>query len=278
MLSSHHHHHQQHHDYHHHRPRYYFSMSSTESNNAAPEWSIGKVLQNTRNAEGLRLIDIEVPESLSSTYIHPGQYVKLKAGDTKPAFLAIASPPSKGNIFSFLIKETASNGYITTAKEGELFDLSVALGKGFQIKEYFDNYKNDFPVNNILLMACGSGLAPIAAAIDSGNLGLRETGYTTIFERKAILYIGARTPDHLPFASKYPAWEKQGIRIVPVISQPTAKWNGRTGYIQDALREDLVPVPKNTAALLCGVRDMQDNVKELLLESGVFEGRILLNF
>ena len=23
-----------------------------------------------------------------------------------------------------------------------------------------------------------------------------------------------------------------GIRIVPVISQPTAKWNGRTGYIQ----------------------------------------------
>jgi hypothetical protein len=33
-------------------------------------------------------------------------------------------------------------------------------------------------------------LAPIAAAIDSGNLGLRETGYTTIFERKAILYIG----------------------------------------------------------------------------------------
>jgi hypothetical protein len=30
--------------------------------------------------------------------------------------------------------------------------------------------------------------------------------------------------------------------------------------------------------LLCGQRGMTDNVKELMLEAGVFEGRVLLNF
>lgn len=55
-------------------------------------------------------------------------------------------------------------------------------------------------------------------------------------------------------------------------------WTGRTGYVQDALREDSVPVPRNCGALLCGMRDMTDNVKDQLLQAGVFEGRILFNF
>ena len=64
------------------------------------------------------------------------------------------------------------------------------------------------------------------------------------------------------------------------MSQKSAdlEWKGAVGYIQDKLREDTVKVPKNTGALLCGMRGMTDNVKELLLESGVFEGRVLFNF
>ena len=39
----------------------YFKLTCDyQCETAVPEWSIGKVLQNTRNAEGLRLIDIEV--------------------------------------------------------------------------------------------------------------------------------------------------------------------------------------------------------------------------
>lgn len=99
----------------------------------------------------------------------------MKVGDNKPLFLAIASPPSSfednnnnnnKNIFTFLIKETNNNNFITNIQVDDKVDLSIALGKGFQIKEYFTNYKNDFPVNNVLLMACGSGIAPIVAAIE----------------------------------------------------------------------------------------------------------------
>jgi len=274
-------------------------LSAASASPDAAEWYTSKIVSNAPNAEGLRSIDIEVSSDVASTYEHPGQYVKVKIGDMKPSFFAIASPPDDRNVLSFLIKESPSNDFILNCATGASVDLSLPQGRGFQIDEYFNNYKKDFPVNSILLMACGSGIAPIAAALDSGKLGLKETSYESIFARKAKLYIGAKTESHLPFAEKYAEWAEKGVQVIPVLSQEgkgesaESKTGGgggggagaaagslpmRRGYIQDALREDAVPVPKNCAVLLCGMRDMTDNVKELCLEAGVYEGRILLNF
>jgi NAD(P)H-flavin reductase len=113
-------------------------------------------------------------------------------------------------------------------------------------------------------------------------LGLGSTGVTSLFARMGTLYIGAKTPLHLPLQSRYADWEKAGLKVVPVLSQtadPACKdWAGATGYVQDQLRRDGVGPAKNAAALLCGMRPMTDAVKETLLESGVYEGRVLFNF
>jgi sulfite reductase alpha subunit-like flavoprotein len=37
-------------------------------------------------------------------------------------------------------------------------------------------YKYDFPVQNIVLLATGTGIAPIRAAIESGALEVETTG------------------------------------------------------------------------------------------------------
>ena len=70
---------------------------------------------------GLRLIDIEVYDDLvGNAYSTPGQYLKLKTDDspeTKPSFLAIASPPSS-KTFSFLIKENENNVALTSIQPG----------------------------------------------------------------------------------------------------------------------------------------------------------------
>lgn len=90
-----------------------------------------------------------------------------------------------------------------------------------------------------------------------------------------------RTEAHLPLQHRYEAWRTMGLNVVPVLSQPSesSSWTGMTGYIQEMLKgEGAIKVPRNTGALLCGQRGMTDNVKELLLEAGVFEGRILMNF
>jgi NAD(P)H-flavin reductase len=219
-------------------------------------WEPSTIISNKREAEGMRVIEIQASDLIAESYISAGQYVQIKKDGGKPGFYAMASPPDKRNIFTFLVKESEANAFLLDTKDGEKTEVSLAQGKGFQITEYLDkNYKFDFPVSNVLLMACGSGLAPIAAAIESGTLGLKETNFNSLFERRATLYLGARTLEHLPFAAKFAAWEELGVTVIPVLSKPSSdKYDGRSGYIQDALAKDTVKVPKNTAALLCGQR------------------------
>lgn len=109
-------------------------------------------------------------------------------------------------------------------------------------------------------------------------LAIGKSSYTSLFPRQGTLYIGARTAAHLPLQERYEAWRSMGLTVVPVLSKPDANWVGQTGYVQDALKRDAVKVPRNSGALLCGQRGMVDNVREVMLEAGVFEGRILLNF
>lgn len=39
-----------------------------------------------------------------------------------------------------------------------------------------------------------------------------------------------------------------------------------------------VPIPRNSGALLCGMKGMAESVTDILSRAGVFEGRILTNF
>jgi len=258
-----------------------------------PTWYPSQIVTNTKDGDTLRQIKISVPEEITSAFINPGQYVQIKVGDNKPGFYAIASAPSDSRELTFLVKETDSNSPLTTSLSASTVSLSLPQGKGFRIGEFFDNYQADWAVFNVLLLACGSGLAPIASVLDSGVLKLGAT--PTFFppsasptvpipsilpgaSRSATLYIGARSEAHLPLKEKYSAWESSGVKVVPVLSQPAAGWGGKKGYIQDALAADTVRTPRNSAALLCGQRGMADKAKEILLTAGVFEGRILFNF
>lgn len=206
-----------------------------------------------------------------------GQYVQLRLNeDTKPLFLAIASAPDPENpSFEFLVKKTEGNEWFTALDSGASVEISQVLGNGFPMEENLEGFKYDFPTQNVLLFATGSGLAPIKAAIESGQLNIQPQAGG----RSCRLYYGERTEEDLCCVDKFPEWEAAGYEIVPVLSQPDeSKWNGRSGYIQNALEEDGIPIPRNSGALLCGQKGMAESVKDLLLKAGVFDGRVLFNF
>jgi len=274
-----------------------------------PIWSTGTVESNIQACPSGSCVSIKMNVDDGTEFIYPGQYVQVKiAGDdeAKPVFLAIASAPSgevpkppppakKGKAaeadaaagpepsapvpttWEFLIKKTDNNDWITSAAAGATFDVSQVMGGGFPMAENLEGFKYDFPTQNILLFATGSGIAPIRSAIESDQLGIGGG-------RTCTLYYGVRTPDDMPYVSKFPEWEAKGVQVVPVVSQPDipcesgAVWGGRTGYVQNALEEDGVPIPRNSGALLCGVNGMCDAVKSMMAEAGVFEGRVLTNF
>ena len=244
-----------------------------------PVWSSAKVTSNEKACQSGSCVTVtmDVPPETAAEYAVPGQYVQVRLNEeTKPLFLAIASAPDKENAsFEFLIKKTEGNEWMTGATAGTTVEMSQVLGGGFPMEENFEGFKYDFPTQNVLLFAAGSGIAPLKAAIESGQLGVAAGGSGG---RTARLYYGVQNPDELCFVDSFGKWEQSGFQVVPVLSQPPSDWEGRTGYVQAALEEDGVPIPRNSGALMCGMKGMAESVKDVLTKAGVFEGRVLTNF
>jgi NAD(P)H-flavin reductase len=237
-----------------------------------PIWTSSKVVSNMSGSPSGQFVEVtvDVPQDVMEGYKVPGQYVQLKENDSedsKPLFLAIASPPSTdGTKMEFLIKKTDNNDWITSAAEAKEVVISQVMGGGFAMEENFEGFQYDFPCQNVLLFANGSGIAPLRAAIESSQLKIAQPGTGG---RTARLYFGVTSPADMPYADKFEEWEKSGVEVVPVISRPEeCEWAGRTGYVQNTLEEDGVPIPRNTGALLCGVKGMAESVKDLLAKAG----------
>jgi len=242
-----------------------------------PVWEGATVLSNEAASKSCVAVTLEISAETSAGFLVPGQYCQVKASqdeDAKPSFLAVASPPNAASTeFEFLIKKNENNGWITEAAPGTVLQCSQIMGGGFPITDELESTtKYDFPTQNILMFAAGSGIAPIRSAIESGQLKAGEGG------RTARLYYGVRSTDDVAYIEKFAKWESFGVEVVPIVSQPAEGYQGRSGYVQTALEEDGVAIPRNSGALMCGMKGMAEAVKANLVKAGVFEGRILTNF
>jgi len=241
-----------------------------------PIWTKSEIesLQIGNMSKDSSKVTVTVSPETAKEFKVAGQYVQVRPNeDTKPLFLAISSPPDAENAsFEFLIKKTDDNTWISEREDlASAVEVSQVLGGGFPMEDELESLKYDFPCQNVLLFAAGSGIAPIRSAIESG--ALKTTG-----SRTARLYYGVRSEKDMCFVDQFPLWEKSGVEVVPVLSQPSEGWTGRTGYVQNALEEDGIPVPRNTGALMCGMKGMTEAVSDILTKSGVYEDRILTNF
>lgn len=57
-----------------------------------------------------------------------------------------------------------------------------------------------------------------------------------------------------------------------------SSWTGRTGYVQEVMKEDGIRLPRNSGVLVCGHQAMGEEVKAIALAAGVLDGRVLSNF
>ena len=117
-----------------------------------PEWQPGTVVSTTREAEGLRGLRVEVGEALSQGYDKPGQFVQLKVGDSKPAFIAIACPPAEAQAgqLELLIKDgDGTAGLLCGLEAGAAMDVSpvrsvcgrAGRGGGLTVKKKGDGQR-----------------------------------------------------------------------------------------------------------------------------------------
>lgn len=260
----------------HHLSRRRLAVSAAAVRQDTTLWTPTPLLKVSPAAESLYSITIDVSESpeLAASYTKAGQYLQLRLQDpeTKPSFLAIASSPSTAaskGVFEFLIKSIAGSTaeLLCKLQKGDVVELSPAMGNGFDIDRICP--PEDF--QTVLIFATGSGISPIRSLI--------EAGFGADKRSDVRLYYGARNLRRMAYQERFKDWESSGINIVPVLSQPEDTWMGEQGYVQAAFaRQKGVLSPQSTGAVLCGQKQMAEEVTSALVADGVSSEKILKNF
>ncbi|KAI4357714.1 hypothetical protein L6164_001646 [Bauhinia variegata] len=226
-------------------------------------------------AESLFHVTVDLSDStdLAASHTRPGQYLQLRVPDVeKPSFLAIASPPklaSASGVFEFLVKSVAGSTaeLLCGLKKGDVVELSQVMGNGFDISRIDPPEK----FSTVLIFATGSGISPIRSLIESGfGAGKRSD---------VRLFYGARNLQRMAYQDRFKDWESSGVKIVPVLSQPDESWTGESGYVQAAFsRAKQISNALSTGAVLCGQKQMTEEVTSILVADGVSSDKILKNF
>lgn len=200
---------------------------------------------------------VQVSPKLFDSYQIPGQFVQLRIDDKDPLFLAMCSAPGKEeNVFEFLVKTTPNIPWLPSVKSGMTVQLTKIMGSGFDLDQIVDEDNH-----NIIMCVAGSGIAPIKACIESGRV------------TSGRLYYGEWTDKDLCFTAAYREWG-ENIKVISCLSRDS-DGRYRSGYVQDVLQED--GISSSCSAILCGMPEMEQSVRTILLRAGMSEINIFTN-
>jgi len=156
-----------------------------------------------------------------------GQYLDVILKDERRRAFSIANAPHDDQRIELHIRHVEGGEYtkhvFTEMEEKEILRVQAPLGR-FTLRE-----DSERP---LLFMAGGTGFAPIK--------GMIEHALHTGVSRPIHLYWGVRSRHdlYLPELPEQWAAAHPDLHYVPVLSEPDADWEGRTGFVHQAVVED----------------------------------------
>lgn len=152
-----------------------------------------------------------------------GQYIDILQKEGKPRSFSLANAPHDDELLELHVRNIAGGTFtqhvFNGMKERDILRIKGPLGTFF--------LREDSP-KPIVFVASGTGFAPVKAIIEHAlHIG---------FKREMHFYWGVRKQSDLYMLDKVKAWEAQGIRFTPVVSDES--WNGRSGFVHQAVLDD----------------------------------------
>lgn len=210
--------------------------------------------------DNLAHLTLEMPLEVERSFTLPGQYLDLGIDGHPPRPYAIASAPGTGRLFEFLVRR----GFpladaITGLHKGDAVTASLARGPGFPM--------DDVKGKNLLLVATGTGAAPMRAVIHTVGLQRENFGDVTF-------YFGGRHGKDFAFEHEWPRWASHKVKLVRTISETDAQWAGLRGFVQDHFEQSPL---ENAAAFVVGSNPMVLAVTAELVKRGMPRNQVFLN-
>ena len=208
-----------------------------------------RLLSLQRPTADVALLRLQLPASQRFQY-HAGQYVEfLLAGGARRSYSMANAPSRCGQPPSIELHiRHLPGGLFTDAVFGTLKERDI-----LRLEGPFGSFFLRDSEKPIILLASGTGLAPIKALIEQ----LQDTGQ----QRPAVLYWGCRSRADLYLHewAEQAAQESPWLRYVPVLSEsaPGDAWQGRTGLVHQAVMADW-PDLSGHQVYACGAPVMVD--------------------
>ncbi|CAO2174396.1 unnamed protein product [Urochloa humidicola] len=270
------------------RPHHFRLLSAAALASAAPapspalpqaptEWAeapVASVRPATADASLYHVsLDLSAHGGLLASHAAAGQFLPFRLPAAPyPIFLAIASPPpspgsSSAAAFDFLVKRLPGtpSARLCDLRPGDLVHVGASVvGRGFDVARIAD-------ARDVLVFATGSGISPIRSLIESGFVEDHKAGIS--------LFYGVRNLQRMAYQERFNDWETKGVKIIPVLSRPDGQWTGERGYVQNVFsRMKNIVNPSSVGAILCGHKQMTEEITRVLVADGLSKDRILTNF
>lgn len=208
-----------------------------------------RVLGLRRAAPDVLVMRLQLPANQPFQY-HAGQYIELiLAGGARRSYSMatapgrLGSPPAIELHLRHLPGGLFTDAAFSTLKEKDILRIEGPFGSFFLRQSQ----------KPIILLASGTGLAPIKALVEQ----LQDTGAS----RPAVLYWGGRRRAdlYLDDWARQAAADLPWLRYIPVLSepQPADGWAGRTGFVHRAVMADW-PDLSGHQVYACGAPVMVD--------------------
>ncbi len=185
-----------------------------------------------KKSHDVMLMRLQLPASENFTY-HAGQYVEfLLQGGMRRSYSMANAPHTQAECSGLELHiRHLPGGYFTDQVFGTLKEKDILRIEG----PYGSFFLREDSAKPIVLLAAGTGLAPLKAIIEH----MQFKGIT----RPTTLYWGGRRPQDLYLDAwvKTKLLEMPQLRYVPVVSEAQAEdsWSGRTGFVHRAVLQDL---------------------------------------
>lgn len=209
-----------------------------------------------RLADDVIKLYLQLPSSERLQYL-PGQYIEFILRNGKRRAFSIANAPHSESGLELHIR-LVEGGEFTEYVFNELKEKAI-----MRIEGPFGGFQLQAESNKpIIFAATGTGFSPIKAIIE--HMLYNDN------QRPITLYWGGRTPADLYMDDLCKRWAKHvpTFTYIPVLSKPTPDWDGRTGYVQQAIIEDM-PDLNGYEAYACGLPAMVDDAQQLFSQHGL---------
>lgn len=186
-----------------------------------------RVTEKTRLSDDVVKLLLKLPVTEPLKY-RAGQYIDFLLPDGRRRTFSLASAPSQDGLFLELHIRHVEGGDFTGYVFDELEEKTILRIEG----PHGSFYLREDSSRPIIYMAGGTGFAPIKAIV--------EHCLQRNIDRTMYIYWGVRTESDLYMKELAQDWAQnhEHIHFIPVLSEPDAAWQGKTGFVHDAIMED----------------------------------------